>query len=128
METKNNAIIIGLLALILGLGIGYFTGANNFAYQMPFGIAGKSCPGADWNNEGGMHGAMGGMMTGLYGKTGDELDEAFLDGMIVHHEGAVEMAQVLLKNTKRTELVKLGNDIIAAQMQEIEMMQGWRKS
>lgn len=75
-----------------------------------------------------MHGVMGGMMMGLEGKTGDALDEAFLSEMIVHHEGAVQMAQTLLQGTKRPELIKLGNDIITAQTQEIQMMKEWRKT
>ena len=75
-----------------------------------------------------MHGAMGGMMNGLAGKTGAELEKAFLQEMIVHHEGAVEMAQTLLKGTQRPELVKLGTDIITAQTGEIQMMQDWLKS
>ena len=75
-----------------------------------------------------MHCAMGGMMMGLEGKTGDALDLAFLDEMVIHHDGAVEMAQALLKGTKRPELIKLGNDIITAQTQEIQMMRNWRKA
>jgi uncharacterized protein (DUF305 family) len=63
----------------------------------------------------------------LEGKVGDELDQAFLNEMIVHHEGAVEMAQLLLKGTKRPELIKLANDIISAQNTEIEMMKKWNQ-
>jgi uncharacterized protein (DUF305 family) len=66
------------------------------------------------------------MNAGLVGKTGDEFDKAFLSEMIVHHQGAVEMAQVVLKNSKRPELIKLANDIIAAQTKEIDMMKGWQ--
>jgi uncharacterized protein (DUF305 family) len=47
--------------------------------------------------------------------------------MIIHHEGAVEMAEILLEKTKRPELIKLANDIISAQNTEIEMMQNWNK-
>lgn len=124
METKNNVVVIGLLTLILGLGIGYFAGtstATNTApvmtHQMPDGST----------MSGDMQGAMDGMTMALQGKTGDELDKAFIDGMIVHHEGAVAMARTLLAGTKRPELIKLGNDIITAQTGEIEMMQQWRR-
>ncbi|MDP3988900.1 MAG: DUF305 domain-containing protein [bacterium] len=116
-NTKNNVLVIGLLTLILGLTIGYFVGTIRPTYQqMPI------------STSSGMHGAMSGMMMDLSGKTGDALDLAFLDGMIVHHEGAVEMAQALLKETKRPELIKLGNDIITAQTGEIKMMGEWRKA
>lgn len=113
METKNNVIVIGLLTLILGLVIGYFVGMGQNTPQLAINT--------------GMHDAMSEMTMGLEGKTGDALDEAFLDGMIIHHEGATEMAQTLLQGTKRPELIKLGNDIITAQMGEIKMMEQWRK-
>lgn len=120
METnKNNVLVIGLLTLILGLVIGYFVGTSR-----PYGMMGYN---TNTSSPTSMHGAMGGMMAGLEGKTGDALDLAFLDGMIVHHQGAVEMAQTLLRGTKRPELIKLGNDIITAQTQEIQMMSQWRK-
>ncbi len=35
------------------------------------------------------------------------------------------MSEVLLESTKRPELQKLANDIIAAQTTEIDMMKGW---
>jgi len=63
----------------------------------------------------------------IEGKSGEEFEKAFIDEMIVHHEGAVDMAEMLLQKTKRPELVKLGNDIINAQTSEIEMMKEWRQ-
>ncbi|MBP6946184.1 MAG: DUF305 domain-containing protein [Candidatus Pacebacteria bacterium] len=111
MEAKNNILFIGLVTLLFGLGIGYFIGNRPLV-----------------EDQSSMHGAMNGMTIGLEGKTGDELDKAFLDGMIIHHEGAVEMAQTLLKGTKRPELIKLGNDIVTAQTGEIQMMKDWRRS
>jgi uncharacterized protein (DUF305 family) len=68
------------------------------------------------------------MMANLKGKTGDEFDKAFLSEMVVHHQGAVEMAKAVLATSKRPELIKLANDIISAQNKEIEMMQGWQKA
>ena len=65
------------------------------------------------------------MSASLKGKTGDELDKAFLEAMIVHHQGAVDMAKELQKGTKRPELLKMADDIITAQTAEIEMMQKW---
>jgi uncharacterized protein (DUF305 family) len=117
METKNNVSVLSVLALVLGLGIGYFAGTNTAVSKMPNQAMTPS---------GGMHDAMSGMMVGLDGKTGEELDKAFIDGMIVHHEGAVAMARALLAGTKRPELITLGKNIIAAQTGEIEMMKGWR--
>ncbi len=69
---------------------------------------------------------MGNMTTGLQGKKGDEFDKEFLSEMIVHHEGAVDMAKLVLANSKRPELLKLANDIISAQTKEIDMMKEWQ--
>jgi uncharacterized protein (DUF305 family) len=60
----------------------------------------------------------------LEGKSGDALDKAFLEGMIPHHQGAIDMAKYLEKST-RPELQELGRNIIAAQQAEIEQMQKW---
>ncbi len=67
------------------------------------------------------------MTARMQGKTGDELDKIFLADMIVHHQGAVDMAKLLQKGTKRPELQKMANDIITAQTKEITMMQTWLK-
>ena len=116
METKNNVVIIGLLTLIAGLGVGYFVGA-----QMTHQMSGSSSmSGAD------METVMHGMTMSLEGKSGAELEKAFLEEMVVHHEGAVEMAQTLLQGTNRPELINLGNDIITAQNEEITMMKKWQ--
>ncbi len=72
-----------------------------------------------------MHGAMQGMTANMQGKTGDALDKVFLEDMIVHHEGAIEMAEILLANTQRPELKMLGENIISAQTGEVEIMRGW---
>jgi uncharacterized protein (DUF305 family) len=67
------------------------------------------------------------MMASLEGKTGDVFDEAFLDEMIPHHEGAVLMAQKVLDVSKRPELRALAEEIITAQEKEIAQMQTWKK-
>ena len=76
----------------------------------------------------GMHDMMGDMMAELTGKTGDEFDKAFLAEMIVHHEGAVDMAEAALTSAKHTEIKKMAEAIISAQTTEIEQMKGWQKS
>ena len=53
-------------------------------------------------------------------------DAAFIDGMIVHHEGAIAMAQQVLAESERPELLQMAEAIISAQQGEIAQMQGWR--
>ena len=57
-----------------------------------------------------------------------DFDLRFVDAMIPHHQGAVEMAQEVLEKSKRSEMKKLAKDIIAAQNREIEQMKQWRKA
>ncbi len=122
METnKNNVLIIGLVTLTLGVVIGYFVGINRPMDSQMGATTSQSAYG-DKDTHVKMEG-----MDGLEGKTGDALDLAFLNAMIIHHEGAVEMATTLLKGTKRPELIKIGNEVITAQAQEIGMMKQWRK-
>jgi uncharacterized protein (DUF305 family) len=68
------------------------------------------------------------MTQALKGKTGDEFDKAFIDEMIVHHQGAIDMANLALKNAKHQEIKDLSDAIIKAQTTEIEEMKSWRSS
>ncbi len=68
------------------------------------------------------------MSAGLVGKTGDDFDKAFLDEMIIHHKGAVDMANLALKNSKRKEITDLSRAIIRAQNEEITDMKSWQKA
>jgi uncharacterized protein (DUF305 family) len=56
--------------------------------------------------------------------TGDA-DVDFIRGMMPHHQGAVDMAKIVLEHGKDPEVRKLAEAIIAAQETEIKWMQGW---
>jgi uncharacterized protein (DUF305 family) len=56
--------------------------------------------------------------------TGDA-DVDFVQGMIPHHQGAIDMANVVLKNGKDPEIKKLAEGIIKAQESEIKLMNDW---
>lgn len=68
------------------------------------------------------------MNASLEGKTGDAFDQTFIKEMIIHHEGAVMMAQLALKNAKHVEIKDLAQKIITAQESEIKVMQSWQNS
>ncbi|NJK55980.1 MAG: DUF305 domain-containing protein [Pleurocapsa sp. SU_5_0] len=55
-----------------------------------------------------------------------DYDLRFIDSMLMHHQGAVNMAQEALTKSQRPEMKKLAQDIITAQKQEIEQMKQWR--
>lgn len=52
-------------------------------------------------------------------------DVDFIKGMIPHHQGAVEMAKIVLEHGKDPEVRKLAEGIIAAQEAEIKWMTEW---
>ncbi len=49
-------------------------------------------------------------------------DRAFIDAMVPHHRGAVEMAEVALENAEHRELRGLADDVVTAQEAEIEKL------
>jgi len=56
----------------------------------------------------------------------NDSDAMFAQGMIPHHQQAIEMSDMLLaKPDINPDVVTLANDIKAAQSPEIEQMQGW---
>ena len=58
----------------------------------------------------------------LKSATGTEAARLFLEQMIGHHEGAIDMAQQEISAGKSPEAVKLGRDIVGAQQAEITQM------
>lgn len=121
MDTK--ILLTALIALAIGGAGGYLIGNSpKNEHMMPDGS----------QMHGGMHSGMQGemdaMMVALEGKTGDEFDKAFLSEMIMHHQGAVEMAEAALQNAKHAEIKTMANAIISAQTTEIQQMQDWQKN
>ena len=84
-----------------------------------------------WNVPTGMSDHTGHGMTGmvddagidkLRSATGTDAARLFLQQMIGHHEGAIDMAQQEISAGKSPEAVKLGHDIVDAQQAEITQM------
>ncbi len=72
--------------------------------------------------------SMDDMMAELEGNTGDDFDKAFIEMMIPHHEGAIDMARAAQQSAKHQEIKDMAEDIISAQQSEIDMMKGWQQS
>ena len=111
--------IVVLVSLIVGGGVGYLAGSS------------KDHPGKLEDTSPistGMHSSSpDAMVQELQSTTGSSRDEAFIEMMIVHHQSAIDMSEILLTSTKRPELERLAEEIIAAQTKEIETMRSWLK-
>ncbi|WP_250445705.1 DUF305 domain-containing protein [Actinotalea sp. C106] len=55
----------------------------------------------------------------------NDADTQFAQMMIVHHEGAIEMADLVVERGGTEEVRALGERIAAAQGPEIDLMSGW---
>ncbi len=125
MENKNNVLMFSIAFLILGFIAGWLIKPGTQqqvatgTHQMPNG---QMMHGEGMN----MEDMMRSMMAGLDGKTGDAFDKAFIDEMIMHHEGAVDMAEAALKDAKHQEIKDMAKAIISAQTKEIAQMKEWR--
>lgn len=53
---------------------------------------------------------------------GDGIDLAFAAQMIEHHQGAIEMAELVKQESARPQVQRLSENIIATQQEEIEQM------
>ena len=55
-------------------------------------------------------------------------DVDFVRGMIPHHQGAIDMAKIVVAFGEDAEIRKLAEDIVKAQENEIALMQAWLKA
>lgn len=91
---------------------------------------GASLPTEEADGHGSVHGDghdMPGMMTGqemsaLAGSAGEHFDRMFLEMMIRHHEGAVEMAATVQQQGQHPQVKALAEQIQADQTREIALM------
>ena len=121
LVSSITGVIVG--GLLVGLTATLAVNNNNQTVMRMMGMRTAT------DSQGMMHNndmTMGEMSASLQGKTGDSFDEAFLSGMIAHHQGAIDMAKQVQANAKHDELKAMANDILAAQSKEITQMQNWQ--
>lgn len=124
---KNQALIYGIIGLVAGGLLAGLTATlsvntNNHTMMRMMGMHTTGSQGIMHHNDM----SMGQMMDGLQGKTGDDFDKTFLSEMIMHHQGAINMAKLAQTNAKHQEVKSMADDIISAQSKEIDQMQTWQ--
>lgn len=72
--------------------------------------------------------AMMKMMQAMPAKFTGDADLDFMSQMRAHHQGAIDMAKVVLANGKDPAVKKLARDIVAAQEKEIVTIDAWLKA
>jgi len=135
---ENKAILYGIGGLMIGVLLTVFVastavnsnnsgmmrmmGMNVRDNMMSNGLAQERTTGMM-----SMGSSMNDMMGSMSDKSGNEFDTAFMKAMIVHHQGAIEMAKVAKEKAMHEGIRTMADDIISAQTKEIEMMQEWQK-
>lgn len=115
-------VFVGVVALTTLVACSTPTSQTPVANSAP-----TAMPGMDHSQMN--HGSMNhGEMAIDLGSADANFDLRFVDAMIPHHQGAVEMAKEAQQKSKRPEIKKLAADIINAQNQEIGEMKQWRKA
>jgi uncharacterized protein (DUF305 family) len=65
---------------------------------------------------------MGRMMTGMRVKPTGDIDRDFVDMMVPHHQGAIDMAMAELRYGRNRTILRMAQEIIVTQQEEIATM------
>lgn len=123
MKSKS-IMTIALIAIIVAAGFGGYTlGNQNDAKNTNTSVTTEQQSTATDHNSM----SMMDMNKQLEGLSGDDYDKAFIEMMITHHEGAVDMAELSASRAKHDEIKQLSQAIITAQDKEIADMKQWQR-
>ncbi len=126
MKHHTKLTLAGLLSAV-ALTVAACGGMGGGAGDMDHGGTGNDGAEENGHNSGtkgmersAMGSGSGGAASGMLMENGRYSDERFIDAMVPHHQGAVEMAEVALENAEHREIRRLAEDIVSAQKAEIE--------
>ncbi|GAA0609454.1 hypothetical protein GCM10009422_00270 [Brevundimonas kwangchunensis] len=110
------------------------TASANHAAQVKDGAvsasphAGHATPGAPTAGDRAFAASEASMHEKMAAASGETVDQAYIAKMIAHHEGAVEMAEVALRDSRDPEIRRMAQAVVDAQTREIAEMRAWRSS
>ncbi|MBN3911368.1 MAG: DUF305 domain-containing protein [Nostoc sp. NMS1] len=127
LSLRNGFLVLtfSAIASASGLMTGCTSTASQIQSQAPKATTTNANDKQMMNHGGGMMNHSMGMDLG---PADTNFDLRFIDAMIPHHQGAVEMANVAQVKSKRPEIKKLADNIIKSQNQEITQMKQWRQA
>lgn len=112
MESKS--LIFGIIGFILG--------------GLIVSIAATTTSQDQADSQTSQHGSHTSMSsTALSDLSGDAFDKQFLADMILHHQGALDMAELAKTRAKHDEIKRFSLEVISAQSQEIQTLKTFQQ-
>lgn len=128
LDQPNKLWLLGVISLVTGTAIAITSTMPSLVQAQAPKVPAKpldagACPNATnapmMPNQG--------MPNHMMMMAGEAADRHFIEMMIPHHEGAVKMADLALKRSKNTDVLKLAAAIRRDQTLEIAQMRDWYK-
>lgn len=113
---KRDVVMAALISILASVPAFAHDSANH-AHQVATRAAGHEAPFLAENDA-----AMEKMMNAMAVKPTGDIERDFVEMMIPHHQGALDMAQTYLRYGKNEQLKRIAQEIIVEQLQEIAAM------